>query len=375
MSRLMCAAWRPALIWMLLAMPAAAQETCDARSDRTIPKGQWHLHWENDLFTRAASDEYFTNGLRVGYAWDPGCERGWVKAPARWLEDSWLGRRLGIAMPGYTRSSTFSIGQSIYTPSDITIAEYLPDDHPYGAYLYGLLRYDYTSELHAEEAHWDSQVQKSVELQLGVVGPSAGGAELQKWVHEVMDDKDPKGWHHQLEDEPGFMTAVTWQKRFARRSRTFDFIPSFGVAVGNVQSYALAGLTMRLGQNIAGFPSRAVEPARVTKGELRDDHGTCLGLRFFAECYLFAGGEVRFIARNVFIDGNTWRDGGPSVDRVPVVYDIVAGLRLRIPQWGLTFTYTGVRRTKEFEPVPATSRHADGRHEYGIASFSWDTHF
>ena len=77
---------------------------------------------------------------------------------------------------------------------DITIEDYLPNDHPYGAWLHGLLRHDYTSALHDEDADWGSQVQKSVELQLGVVGPAAGGAEVQKWVHEIMDDKDPKGW-------------------------------------------------------------------------------------------------------------------------------------------------------------------------------------
>jgi len=364
------------LLIMLLLAPVAVHAECAARSSGQIPQGQWYLHWENDLFTRFASDEYFTNGVRVGYAWEPGCERGWVKKPARWLESSWLGRRLGIDdSDEFTRSSTFAIGQSIYTPSDITIEDYLPNDHPYGAYLYGLVRYDYNSRVQGGDASWNSQVQKSVELQLGVVGPAAGGAEVQKWVHEVMDDKDPKGWAHQLRNEPGVSASFLWQKRFARRSRTFDVVPSFGLAVGNVQTYALTGVTLRLGQNIAGFPSRPIEAARVSAGELRDDHGTCYGMHFFSECYLFLGGEARYMARNVFLDGNTWRHGGPHVDRVPLVFDIVAGLRLRIPQWGLTFTYTGVRRTKEFEPVPATSRHADGRHEYGVASFSWDTRF
>ena len=378
MSRLPSFATLIAIFTTLLLAPASvhAQAQCDARIDKRIPKGQWYLHWENDVITRVASDEYFTNGVRVGYAWEPGCEREWVQKPARWLENSWLGRRIGIDdQAQFTRSSTFAIGQSIYTPSDITIADYLPDDHPYGGYLYGLLRYDYSSALHDEDVRWNSQVQKSVELQLGVVGPSSGGAHVQKWVHEVMDDKDPKGWDHQLKDEIGLMTSFLWQKRFVRKSRTFDVIPSFGAALGNVQSYALAGMTMRFGQNISGFPSRPIEAARVSAGQLRDDHGTCYGLRFISECYIFAGGEVRFTAHNIFLDGNTWRDGGPSVNREPVVYDIVAGLRLRIPGWGLTFSYIGVRRSKEFDPVPLTSRHNDGRHEYGVASFSWDTHF
>src|SRR5688572_2435067 len=106
------------LPWAILLLPAAAHADCAALTNKKIPKGQWYLHWENDVFTRAASDEYFTNGLRVGYAWEPGCERGWVKKPARWLENSALGRGIGLGDPArFTRSSTFAIGQSIYTPS------------------------------------------------------------------------------------------------------------------------------------------------------------------------------------------------------------------------------------------------------------------
>jgi lipid A 3-O-deacylase len=363
------------LFLALLGLSAAAHAQCDARQFKKIPKGQWYVHWENDLLTRFASDEYFTNGVRVGYAWEPGCEREWVAKPARWLENTGFGRWLGLGDPQqFTRSSMFGIGQSIYTPSNIQIDSYLPDDHPYAGYLYGVLRYDYTSPA-GGEGDWFSQEQKSFELQTGVVGPSAQGAEVQKWVHEVMDDKDPKGWDHQLEDEPALGLGFHWQRRFARQSRTFDVTPSMSVAASNVQTYASAGLTMRVGQNITGFPSRPVEAARVSAGQLRDDHATCYGLRFISECYLFVGTEVRYIAHSVFLDGNTWREGGPSVDRVPLVLDITAGFRLRMPGTGITFSYIGVKRSKEFEPVPATSRHPDGRHEYGVASISWDTHF
>ena len=364
---------------LLLLVPMFAHGAdCPARDDHRIPKGQWYLHWENDLFTRFASDEYFTNGVRVGYAWSPGCEREWVKNPAEWFEGTALGRKLKLGDPAhFTRSSTFAVGQSIYTPSDIERADYLPDDHPYGGWLYGLLRYDYTTPGHDEvdDSAWFSQVQKSFELQAGIVGPAAGGAEVQKWVHEIMDDKDPKGWQYQLENEPGLGLMFQWQKRYARKSRTFDVIPSFAASLSNVQTFASAGVMMRVGQNITGFPSRPVEAARVTAGELQDDQSTCFGMHFFSECYLFLGGEARYVARNIFLDGNTFSDDGPRVDSKPMVYDIVAGLRLRIPSWGLTFSYIGVRRTNEFEPVPATSRHRDGRHEYGVASFSWDTHF
>ena len=44
------------LILALLGLSAAAHAQCDARQSRQIPKGQWYVHWENDLFTRFALD-------------------------------------------------------------------------------------------------------------------------------------------------------------------------------------------------------------------------------------------------------------------------------------------------------------------------------
>ena len=123
-----------------------------------------------------------------------------------------------------------------------------------------------------------------------------------------------------------------------------------------------------------GFPSRPNEAARVSQDELRDDHGKCLGMRLISECYLFVGAESRWMARNIFLDGNSFRDS-PRVGRKTMVYDLTGGLRLRMPGAKLTFSYVYVHRSREFEPVPVTSRHADGHHEYGVASFSWDTHF
>jgi hypothetical protein len=364
--------WKWGLTPLLFVLPAFAD--CDARADKTIPKGQWHLHWENDVLTRFASDEYFTNGLRVGYAWDPGCERRWIANQAEWLEGTGLGRKLGLGDPArFTRSASFGLGQSIYTPSDIQIATPLPDDHPYAGWLHVDTHFDYTTPEVPLDT-WTSQRQHSLELQLGIVGPGAGGKEVQTWVHEINDDKKPQGWHNQLHNEPGLLVSYQWQRRYLHPSRGLDFTPSIMGAAGNVQTYAAAGVTMRFGDNLAGFPQRPTEPSRVLKGQLRDDHAMCGKIHFISECYVFVSGEARYVARNIFLDGNTFRDS-PSVDAKPLVFDYSLGFRLRMPGPGLTFTYMYVHRTSEFSPVPATSKHQDGHHEYGVATFSWDTHF
>ena len=61
---------------------------------------------------------------------------------------------------------------------------------------------------------------------------------------------------------------------------------------------------------------------------------------------MFVGVDGRAIARNIFLDGNTWRDSR-SVDKEPLVGDLQWGLAVT---WkGARLTYTHVRRTREFE--------------------------
>ena len=62
--------------------------------------------------------------------------------------------------------------------------------------------------------------------------------------------------------------------------------------------------------------------------------------------YLFAGVEGRAIARDIFLDGNTFRSSR-SVEKEPVVLDAQGGGVLRLGDVQLSFTY--VHRTESFE--------------------------
>ena len=49
---------------------------------------------------------------------------------------------------------------------------------------------------------------------------------------------------------------------------------------------------------------------------------------------------------DIFLDGNTWRDGSPSVDKRPLVGDLSAGV---VVHWrGIRLAYSQVFRTEEF---------------------------
>ena len=132
-----------------------------------------------------------------------------------------------------------------------------------------------------------------------------------------------------------------------------DIIPHAGGSLGNVMTLANAGATVRLGQDLGvdyGPPH-----VRPTLSGLAAVSG---GTRF--AWYLFAGAEGRLVARNIFLDGNTFASSH-SVDKKPFVADVQTGAAIVFHDIRLAFTH--VIRTREFDG----QRQAD---RYGAVSLS-----
>jgi lipid A 3-O-deacylase len=149
----------------------------------------------------------------------------------------------------------------------------------------------------------------------------------------------------QLKDEPGVNLVVSRQLRH-NWATGFDgisvgVIPSVSASLGNVHTYAGAGATLRIGNALeADFGPPRVRP--VTAGSVFYERNAGAGLGW----YLFAGVEGRVVARDITLDGNTWRDSR-SVNREWLVGDASAGLAVMYGGWRLTATYTV--RSHEFE--------------------------
>ena len=328
-----------ALFAAVISLPAFAQDTAE-QTQPTIqdqfPRDIVYsaedkvltLVVENDLFGGNGEDENYTSGLRLGY----------FDINADMPE---LAYELDKFIPTFeineTTSVFYSLGHNIYTPSDIEKREQDPNDRPWAAHLYGSMGLVSITDNHIDE----------IELSLGVVGPAALGEQAQKLVHSHITTQSPtpKGWSNQLKNEPAI--NVGWQRRFPQAwNRSVGGIslaatPYYGVALGNVYSFADAGFNLRLTPESERWQDA---PARVRPG--------LPGTGFFEipkkgwSWYLFAGAEGRAVARNIFLDGNTFQDSH-RVDKKYFVADLNAGLAITYDQYRLS--YTLVKRTKEFE--------------------------
>jgi hypothetical protein len=301
----------------------------------------YSLQFENDLFGNRKTDHDYTHGTRFSY----------MSAPQQqqWIKD------LADKIPYFVRKEddadirvNLSLGQSIFTPDDITISAPQPKDRPYAGWLYagaGVISRGVDDDVEHRLGI------KRLELDIGVIGSLALARESQTAVHSAFGFRKPKGWGNQLPNEPDFvfygerlwgpydlLPALTVPVLGELR---MDIAPHVGGALGTVFDYAATGLTLRLGTNL----HETWSPPRIRP--------SLPGAEFYegggVKGYIFAAGEVRAVARNIFLDGATF-SSGPSVKKEPIVFDGQVGIALVVGP--LQISYTNIFRTREFNEQP-----------------------
>lgn len=322
---------------LLTLLAAAPLRTLAAEGDEGVrgPDPAWiiTLQFSNDIF--GGSDRHFTHGTRFAALSPEAHVPGFVEAAAKALPLFPQDGRLRVS---------YSLGQDIFTPERIEERDLIEDDRPYAGWLYGGI--GLVSE--------NGQRLDNLELNLGVVGPASLAEQVQTEYHRLINVTVPEGWDNQLENEPGIVLYYErkwrslWEAKLGDKEvldeLAFDVTPHLGGALGNVFTYGAAGVTFRLGEDLRNdYGPPRLRPALPGSDFFRpdDDFGW----------YFFAGAEGRAVARNIFLDGNTFRDSH-SVDKRPFVVDIQAGMAITLGE-RLRLAYTHLWRSEEFEEQDA----------------------
>lgn len=133
------------------------------------------------------------------------------------------------------------VGQELYTASDIKLAPaQIPSrDHPYAGWLYaGLFR----------DEHRADGTRTRLGIDIGCLGPCAGGEWTQTKFHQLIDQPLPQGWSTQVRNELGLVlygdfSPVRWAPR-----TWLDVTPGFHARFGNIFTDAAASMRVRAGQ-------------------------------------------------------------------------------------------------------------------------------
>lgn len=328
-----CRNWVMGCAFALAASPALAQPP--AGHEMPQDNGFVTLQVENDLFANFANtDRHYTNGLQAS----------WLSEPRQF--PGWMGPLTELPIPG--RSSNLytshhragvALGHVIFTPDDTDTRALVADDRPYAAWLH--LTFSLQSVYKSDS---NLAIQDQWKLDVGVVGPAALGEEVQNNWHVLIGADEAEGWDNQLRNELG--VNLTLER--AWRSDTFatpevlgfetDFIPYGVLSVGNVQTYGGLGGTLRLGPSLPDdFGPPRIYPGIGGSEWFHADSSF--------DWYVFAGLEGRAVARDIFLDGNTFRDSH-SVNKKHFVADAKLGLVTVIGRTRISFTH--LYRTREF---------------------------
>lgn len=274
------------------------------------------------------SDRDYTNGLYGS----------WTSVNSLGPGDPYRGIAESVTLHSDDRSAGFRhgyfVGQSMFTPENLGLAKPDPNDHPYGGWLFfGVRAYRTTAD-----------TLDRAQLEIGIVGPASGAENVQKAYHALIGAQHPNGWSAQLHNEPGIVLTEQrmWRVPLAHGHgfAGAEVIPQANISVGNVFTYAGVGATLRLGQSLcADWGPPRIEPAAVGSDFVDYDALGSFGW------YVFVGFEGRAIARNLFLDGNSF-ESSAHVSKRRFVGDLNAGVALRWQGVGIYGSIT--ERTREF---------------------------
>jgi lipid A 3-O-deacylase len=309
---------RTALIAAALLLPGMAQaQATDGE------KAVFSFVLENDVFAEQKADRHYSNGFQFSYLWG-------LNEEPRWAE------RLADTLPPFSEALDIrfevSVGQKMFTPTDLSATEPAPGERPYAGLAYATL---------GMVSESDQDVLDQLQILVGVVGPSSGADEVQRFVHNVIGAQRPEGWENQIADQ------FAWQLRWSRSDveakfnvsgdYEMDVVSQLSLSAGNLLSEAGLGASVRFGPSLP----RQYGTARI--------YPSMPGSGFFepsrhAGWYGFAGINQRYVFNDLTLDEPDAR--GFRVRKERWGTDLQLGVAVYVGDWHVA--YTEVWRSRSF---------------------------
>jgi hypothetical protein len=189
-------------------------------------------------------------------------------------------------------------------------------DRPYAGWLYGGFFYTVVDADGSELAFG---------LDVGCLGPCAGGRVTQSFIHKVLDQPDPRGWRSQQGNELGVVLRVGGRAPFWRFHPNADLRPGVSVRAGNIFTDLSAEATLRAGRLHVSADGPGV--------------------------YGFARGAVRAVAYDATLEGGLFSDSDARTvrpKRVTAEWELGIQWQQRSWAWRLSV----VRRGNEIAGLP-----------------------
>ena len=234
------------LLLLFLCFAGFGSRAAPAPADTTRPISpgrRLRYAYANDLFFR--TDYYFTQGMTLTLV-----HPVLARLPVRHL--------LAAGPRGSTQQFGLTLRYDGFTPLRIQDAFIRVGDRPYAAYLFGSFFRTSTDAARRQRL--------TTALEIGFIGPAAGGKELQTAIHRITGNAEPRGWNYQMRNAPivGYRAAV--EQQLVAVGRHAELLAAAEASLGTLYTYAATGLHLRVGHFAPGFegPGAPGTPGRTT---------------------------------------------------------------------------------------------------------------
>lgn len=355
------------LITACLCLVSAHMSTADAKEsgdaffpgnkDRHLREAaKYRFEINNDAIFD--SDNQFSNGWSfqihtpVADSWD--AVEGPIDSMKRFL--GWLPT---MTADDHKYRYALSIGQIIQTPDDIENPNLITDDVPYAGVL----------TVRGSGIAFTDNDFRGTEFVIGVVGRPSVAEQTQNFVHNITSANIAQGWDNQLETEPVFNVNYMRKKKFYQKGdlarNSFDAAINGDAHLGTLYTAAGASVQTRFGSNMPrGFGYRSDPIGRfmtydATLAPLRPKSRSIYGT--------FELG-ASFIAHNLLLDGNVFRDTPHSVEKEDVVAIATLGFHYERPSWGV---HLDINFTTDTVDTSQVTGNPDTNNNFGTLMVEW----
>ena len=256
---------------------------------------------ENDSFTSAVNDKYYTNGMELFY---------------RHLSNK--------SNDNVKKIISFKAGQYIYNPK--WVKSDLIEDHnrPYAGYLFvefGVNRF------YRNENVWITN------FQLGVVGPLSQAEDFQKIMHNTFGFGKIYGWQFQIGNALGLQYNTIFSKKIMSKFSTkkMDFHFNSKLDMGTVATGITVGSLVRISLNNALF---SIQNSNFYGASLQRHKSKN------NECYLFLLSKINYQIYDATIQGSLFENNSPLVFKInPIRFKVETGIKYRFSSWNTSYSF------------------------------------
>ncbi|WP_394330283.1 lipid A-modifier LpxR family protein [Roseivirga echinicomitans] len=247
-------------------------------------RAEFSLTTENDVYLMNRDDEYYSNGFLFHYRYVPN------------KPDSLNNKEI----------IDIELTHKFYTPNDLLFDEISELDRPYAGLLYAGV---------SKSIFKRPQSRFKYGLVLGTTGKASGAEVLQKWYHNAVGFKQPRGWQHQIKTALVLNATAEYNRQFWLVPKSMAFISSSSVSLGTGHSNIAQNFDFRMGILNALNKSPFVNAMIGEKNQDLEKLG-----------YVVFGYGVSYVLHDITVSGSLFNNDSPHTGRqMPWVSTFRAG--------------------------------------------------